>query len=187
MDAMQLLHSRASNARLTEPAPDEATLRRCLEAAVRAPDHGLLHPYRFHLVRGEARKVLGQLLAAAHKARAPEATPEILEQQSKKPLRAPLIIVVGAVLEDHPKVPPIEQILCAGAAAQNILLALHAQGFAGIWRTGPLAYDDRVKAAFGLQPKDALVGFIYAGTPQAKAPTFERPSVSDHLHEWQGP
>lgn len=184
---MHLLHSRASLGRLGDPAPDDATLQRCFQAALRAPDHGLLHPYRFHLVRGEARAALGELLASAYKARTPDATPEMVEQQSKKALRAPLIIVVSALIKDHPKVPPIEQILCAGAAAQNILLALHAQGFAGIWRTGPLAYDERVKAGFGLEPKDALVGFIYAGTAQAEAPSFERPSVGEHLLEWRGP
>src|SRR5687768_4861849 len=55
MDAIELLLTRASNGKLTEPAPDPETLRIALGAAVRAPDHAGLQPFRFCVVRGEAR------------------------------------------------------------------------------------------------------------------------------------
>lgn len=186
MDAMHLLLSRASNGRLTEPAPDDSALAQCFAAAVRAPDHGLLRPFRFHVIRGDARHALGQLMGAAHKARNPDASADAVEQQSKKALRAPLIIVVSAVVQDHPKVPRIEQVLAAGAAAQNILLALAAQGYAAIWRTGPVAYDQAAKAAFGLRADDALVALLYVGTPQSPPPPLERPVASELVQEWPG-
>jgi nitroreductase len=188
MDAIELLLTRASAGKLREPAPDETTLQRAFAAALRAPDHGLLRPWRFQLIRGEARERFGELMRACLLARKPEALPEELDKEQRKPLRAPLIIVVSARIQPgHPKVPAIEQVLSAGAAAQNILLALHAQGYAGMWRTGPAAYDPAVKRALGLAEHDAIVGFVYCGTQAAPAPDIARPAPAAHVEEWRAP
>jgi nitroreductase len=186
MDAIELLRSRASNGKLTDPAPDTDSLRFALEAAARAPDHGTLRPWRVHLVRGEAREKLGALMAEAARKQNPSASAEELDKTRAKALRAPLIIVVSAVVQAHPKIPAIEQILAAGAAAQNILLALHARGYAAMWRTGGPTYDADVKKAFGLRAEDALVAFIYAGTAKQPAPNMHRPSPDDFTREWSG-
>jgi nitroreductase len=184
MDAIDLLLTRASNGKLGDPAPDDETLRLALQAAVRAPDHGLLRPWRFQLIRGAAREQLGRVMRDALAQRQPSASPQELDREQAKPLRAPLLIVVAALLQESQKAPPIEQILSAGAAAQNILLALHARGYAGMWRTGPAAYDPKVKQALGFEAKDAIVGFIYAGTPRAAPPALPRPEPL--VHEWSG-
>jgi nitroreductase len=186
MDAIELLLSRSSNGKLQEPGPDPETLRIALEAAVRAPDHAALRPLRYRLVRGEARVKLGAVLASALERRKPGAPPEALQKARNNPLRAPLVIVVGAHVQAHPKVPAVEQLLSAGAAVHAILLALHARGFAGIWRTGELAYDDGVKAALGFAPSDAIVGFVYAGTPALAAPALKRPLPEELGSEWTG-
>jgi len=187
MDATELLLTRASNGKLTEPAPDDETLRLALQAAVRAPDHAALQPVRFCLVRGEARARLGQVFADAQQRRAPNGPVEAVEKARKNPLRAPLMIVVAARVQAHPKVPEIEQVLSAGAAAHAILLALHARGFAGIWRTGDAAYDPTVKAALGLAASDAIIGFIYCGTPNAATPAIKRPLPEALTTEWTAP
>jgi len=187
MEATELLLTRASNGKLTEPAPDADTLSLALAAAVRAPDHAGLVPFRFGLVRGEARLRLGEVLAAAQLRRDPNGPPEKVEKARKNPLRAPLLIVVSAQLKDHPKVPHVEQLLSAGAAAHAILLALHARGFAGMWRTGDAAYDDDVKVALGLAKTDAIVGFLYCGTASAPAPAIKRPLPESVTREWTGP
>ena len=186
MDALELLRTRASNGKLTEPAPDVETLRFALEAAARAPDHNALRPWRVHLVRGDARHKLGELMAATARKQKPDLSAEELDKTRNKALRAPLIIVVSAVVQPHPKVPAMEQILAAGAAAQNILLALHARGFSAMWRTGGPAYDPDVKRAFGLKAEDAVVAFIYAGTAKQPAPPMQRPSPDDFAREWSG-
>jgi len=94
-------------------------------------------------------------------------------------------LVVAAIVESHPKVPAVEQLLSAGTAAHAILLALQARGFAGIWRTGDSAYDPEVKRAFGLREQDAIVGFLYAGTPKQPAPDSNRPVPEAFVHEWK--
>jgi nitroreductase len=116
----------------------------------------------------------------------PNLSAEDYDKTRRKALRAPLIIVVSAIVKENPKVPAIEQVLTAGAAAQNILLALFARGYSAMWRTGGPAYDEDVKRAFGLRAEDALVAFIYAGTAKQPAPDMHRPSPDDFAREWLG-
>lgn len=187
MNAIELLTTRTSNGKLTEPAPDLETLRLAYLAATRAPDHKALRPYRVFEVRGDARLRLGELMAATEKKKRPAATSDELERTRAKALRAPLILVVAAVIEAHPKVPAVEQILAAGNAAHAILYTLQAQGFSGIWRTGDSAYDIDVKGAFGLRDQDAIIGFIYAGTAKQPAPDSVRPVPSAFVREWGTP
>ncbi len=182
-----MLLTRASNGRLSEPAPDEDTLQLVLRAAQRAPDHGVLRPWRFQLIRGQARARLGAVMRQALLQRKPGADEAELSKEERKPLRAPLLIVVSARVREHPKAPALEQVLSAGCAAQNILLGLHARGYAGMWRTGAPAYDAGVKRALGLDEQDAIVAFIYAGTPAAPTPTVPRPEPKDYITEWTGP
>lgn len=186
MDAMELLSTRASNAKLGEPAPDDATLEAIFEAALRAPDHALLRPWKILVVRGEARARLGDVFARALGDREPDAAEEAIERARRKPLRAPLLIVVAATPKEHPKAPEIEQILSAGAVAHGILLGLHARGYAGMWRTGAPAYDPAVKTALGLRSEDHIVGFLYAGTAAVDPPRIERPKPADHVARWDG-
>jgi Nitroreductase len=64
--ALQLLDARRSvpSLELGEPGPDDATLLRMLQSAVRVPDHGKLVPFRFLRIAGDARHALGEFLAA---------------------------------------------------------------------------------------------------------------------------
>lgn len=186
MDAMELLRTRASNGKLDAPAPDEATLNEILEAALRAPDHAALRPWRILVLRGEAREALGEVFARAALAREPGLDEEKLARNRRKPLRAPLLLVVAATPVAHPKAPEIEQVLSAGALAHGILLGLQAKGYAGMWRTGAPAYDPQVKEALGLRGEDHIVAFLYAGTPTTPAPEMARPTVATHVELWRG-
>lgn len=185
MEAIELLHTRESSPRLGDPAPGESALAAILKAAARAPDHGRLRPWRFVVIRGEARDRFGEVMAESLKARQPDATADMLARERAKPLRAPLIVAVGARIQAGGKIPEIEQILSAGAAAQNIMLAAHALGYGATWKTGDPAYDATVKAALGLQATDAIVGFLYLGTRAGGPSPLPRPAPEDFVTEWK--
>jgi len=187
MDAIEALTTRASPLQLTDPGPDRGALDVMLRAAAKAPDHGRLHPWRFLVIAGAARDRLGEVLAAALREREPGLPEAVIEKEKLKPRRAPLLVVVAARLRDNKKIPPVEQIISAGAAAQNILVAAHAQGFGGFWRTGPAAYDNRIKTALGLEASDSIVGFLYLGTPAVPAPQTPAPDLAELVTEWRGP
>jgi nitroreductase len=187
MQAIDVLLKRRSPKTLIDPAPDEGALGLLLECAARAPDHGRLRPWRFIVIRGAARERLGELMAKQLLRKLPAATAETLQRERQKALRAPLIVVVAAVCNPDARIPAIEQILAAGAAAQNMMLAATALGFGAMWKTGDAAYDGAVKVALGLAAEDAIVGFLYLGTvPADSLPAPARTPWQDRVSDWSG-
>jgi nitroreductase len=184
--AVELLLARRSTGQLEAPAPEGPELDLILDAGLRAPDHGHLRPWRFVLIRGPARAGLGTLLAEATLARDPSAAPALVERYRSWPLRMPLLIGVGTRLRPGHPVPEVEQLLSAGAAAMNMLNAIHLLGFGGIWVTGANAYDDCVNAQLGFTAPDRLVGFLAVGTPKAPPVGAPRPERAAHVVEWTG-
>ena len=164
MQAIDALLTRRSARALREPAPDEGALGLILASAARAPDHGRLRPWRFVVVRGAARTRFGDLLADHLRRAHPASDANTLQRERLKAFRAPLIVVVAARCNPALKIPVIEQVLSAGAAAHAMMLAAFALGFNAMWKTGGAAYDASVKVAIGLEADDAIVGFMYLGT-----------------------
>jgi nitroreductase len=168
---LDAIRTRRSYGRLTEPAPTEEHLRQMLEAAVAAPDHGELKPWRFTLLRGAGLDAFGEVLEEAYFRRCTDSgsapVPAKAQKERTKLNRAPLVVVVSAARQPSEKIPWVDQRDAAVAASQNLLLAAHALGYGAMWRTGAPCEDDYVKKALGLTPDDAIVGFVYVGTPHA--------------------
>src|SRR5438309_2366386 len=102
------LLTRASAADFDEPGPDDEAIRLILSAAVCAPDHGKLRPWRFFVIQGAARTRLSELFAGALARREPAASEAQLAKERAKPMRSPLTIaVVARVVEGH-KIPVLE-------------------------------------------------------------------------------
>ncbi len=189
MPTLDFLQKRASiPARyLEDPAPNADQLSEILTAGLAAPDHAALRPWRFIEIRGDARHALSTVFTEAALRDNPETPADKLERIAEKPLRSPLIIVVVATITgNHPKTPEWEQIVSAGAATQQIMLAANALGFGAIWLTGPNATHPHVKAALAVPEKDQIVGFVYLGTSSIKPPSPKRPALEHHLSQWQG-
>lgn len=183
---IDLLMARRSALALRGPGPDHAALERMLETAMCAPDHGKLRPWRFIIVESEARNDLGTVLADALRRRDTAATEAACEREQAKPLRAPLILIVTANVRERRSVPPVEQIISAGIAAGNILLAAHSLGYGAMWRTGEAAYDPYVHAALGLGASECIVGFLYLGTPEIMPPARAGVALDGYVSHWTG-
>ena len=169
---------------LAEPAPDEATLLRLLQSAVRVPDHGKRTPWRFLAIRGDARHALGERLAARGLERDPEAGDAAVEKDRKRFAHAPLVVTVIARLGPDEKIPEQERLLSAGCVCFALLQAAQAAGFGAQWLTGWPAYDADVARWLGLGEHEHVAGFIHIGTPKLDAPERERPDARDLLTEW---
>ncbi len=190
MDIVEFLKTRGSTPWrvLGEPGPSDEEIREFLEAAVAVPDHGAVRPWRFFVVQGEAREAMGEVFTRAILKRKPDADAATAEKDHDRMRRVPLLIVVAAsITEGHPKVPPSEQLVSAGLAAQSILLAAQARGYGGVILTGDHAYDPVVKAALGLKDKDEIAGFVYIGTPEGKMRPKKRPDAARFTRDWAGP
>lgn len=181
--AMAALLQRNSSAKLTEPAPSGDALEQIYHAALRAPDHAGLRPWRFITIQGASLDKLGELFVKS-KLEQQDLTAEKQDKLFKNPRRAPLIIAPVVHLQEHPKVPEIEQWLSVGAAVQNILLAVEAQGYAAFWRSGSVTFDETVKQGLGLANNEQLAGFIYIGSRHGKLKPLPEHSLADYVRQW---
>jgi nitroreductase len=183
-DILRFLQNRNSSPRLAAPAPSEEEMQAIFRAATRVPDHAWLRPWRFITIADERRREFGAVLREALLRRNPDADAAAQAKASAAPLRAPLLVVVVATLKEHPKVPPIEQRLSAGCAAQAILLGAEALGYAGVWRTGDAAFDRFVMAQLGLAESEEIIGFLYLGTREGPAKSIPELNTADFVTSW---
>ncbi|GAA0789151.1 nitroreductase family protein [Marinobacterium sediminicola] len=185
MEALDALINRVSSPRLEGPAPSSEQLEQLLKAALRAPDHGALRPWRFIITEGEGLVKLGRLYADAARADDPELADARYEKYCNMPLRAPMVITVVAVTSDHPKVPISEQLISAGCAAHSITQVAYAMGLGAMWRTGEMAYHPRVKQGLGLLEGEEIVGYLYLGqkSRDREAPQL---AIEEFVTRWQG-
>ena len=196
MDALEAIFARRSVGRLVAPGPAGDDLRIILEAAGAAPDHGELRPWKLVVLEGEAKAAFGTVLADSYVARCEalgaSPTEGQLTKERTKLGRAPVVLVVAAVHRHSEKIPWEEQFAAAAAAAQNALLAATALGYGSMWRTGDAAFDLHVKKALGLGPHDAIVGFLYLGTPAEgsakppRRPDLAAPQFEGVVERWEG-
>ena len=178
-----LLNRKSTPPRLMDDqGPSPADVQDMMCAAMTAPDHGAIRPWRFVIIEGEDRAMLGQVFAEALRRRDPNATEEAIAKEVGRPLRAPTVIAILArVTLDRPNVPPVEQIVAAGCAAQNMLLAAEAKGFGAILLTGKNAQDSHVKAFFDMKNEDEIIGFLYVGRAAGPVPDKERMAPEGYI------
>jgi nitroreductase len=131
------------------------TVEELLELARWAPNHHVTQPWRFRVVGPETRERLKE-------AAGPEAAVKLD--------RAPTLIVSSAVLTGDPQCDE-EDLHAAGVATYIVLLAAHARGLAGYWRTPAVLRTPEGRAAVGLGEGERFVGLIHLGEPrQGKEP-----------------
>jgi nitroreductase len=167
---------------MAEPAPNDAQLRQILGAAQRAADHDRLRPWRFFVVRpADYETFYDQLAAAATRVQGDPARYAQNREKYRMTARAPLLVVAAAKIDATKKVAPIEQAFAAAGAAQLVLNAAHALGYAGFLFSGAGVFDTAFKASFGLEPTDHLIGFICLGTPAG--PGKPGPSAAETVRQ----
>lgn len=177
---------RSAKARdLIAPGPDSSELDRILQIAARTPDHGKLAPWRFVVVPQDARDALAAGIVDAYRAEKPEAGRLEIEAMDQFARQAPTLVVVLASPKVESHIPLWEQELSVGAAAMNLLHAVHASGYAGCWLTGWAAYSDRVRDLFGAAPEQ-VAGFIFIGTPGRPLDERPRPDMAKTVSVWAG-
>ena len=143
-----------------------------------APDHGALRPWRFVLIRGEAiGKLADVAIGAVKRSGDPRMTPEKEKSVREWMAAVPLFIAVAQkIAHDNTKIPEQEQLLATGAAAMNLLNAVHMLGYGAFWSTGMGTYVEDVQNALGLDSLDyRFLGYLAVGTPACAVPQATRP------------
>jgi len=172
-----LLSRRSGSAKTMKGAgPNADQLRKILAAGVRVPDHGKLTPWRFIVFEGEGRVRMGAILAECIAAER-ETSPERVEQERARFLRAPLVIAVVSRARELLPIPVWEQQLSAGAVCMTMVIAAHALGFVANWVTEWCAYHPKVLERIGLKPTERIAGYLYIGHPAEPLEDRPRPAL----------
>ncbi len=191
MDIIESIAARRSLGKMRPDAPPRDLIERVLQAGVHAPNHYDTQPWRFFVLINDARAEFGEALAQALSRRMGEVDPAqreaLLKGERHKPMRSPVLIVVGVQSESDDPMTRREDLQAASASLQNMLLAAHSLGLAALWRTGDGAYDDSVKAHFGLRPADEIAGILYLGyADESFGPAPARQRDFADKTEWRG-
>jgi len=168
---------------LAEPGPSDEHLALMAQAALRAPDHAELVPWRFKLVRGAAKEGMAALFADA--ALAAGKGEEGAALDAERALKPPMTVAVVARIDlGHPQVPAHEQWAAVGGAIANFMTAAHLLGYGGKMLSGAKVRNPAIAAAF-CEPGETLVGWIALGTPVRKpAGPARKPAPAEVLIEW---
>ena len=179
-DTIRLLQARRSAPApiLRGPAPTAAETDAMLALASRVPDHGKIAPWRFIVFAGDGRARAGAIIAAVYAAAHPEADAKRLGVERDR-FAAPLVVGVVSRAAPHFKVPEWEQVLSAGAACMNLIVAANAMGFATAWLTEWYAYDREVLEGFGFAADEKVAGFIHIGQAPEPREDRVRPAIAE--------
>lgn len=161
------------------PGPTPAEMDTILTLAARVPDHGKLAPWRFIVFEGEARARAGDVIAEVYAKDNPEAPASRLDIERRRLQHAPSVVAIVSRAAPHGKIPEWEQVMSAGAASMNLVVAANALGFATAWLTEWFSYDPRVAVALGLAPPERLAGFVHMGRPTVAVEDRVRPVMAD--------
>lgn len=161
MDVETAIRTRRTHKAFAPEALPREQLEELLELAGWAPNHNLTVPWRFRVVGPGA-------LARLKQAAGPEGAAKLD--------RCPTLVVVSAAPADDP-VQAEEDLNATAVAAYIVLLAAHARGLAGYWRTPGLLREPAGRAAVGLAEGERFVGLLHLGFPRQEKPVPPRPST----------
>lgn len=185
---LHTLFSRRSAKYVQAPGPTADELALILQAAVCAPDHGAVRPWRFKLIQGADIPALIDVGIQAGLA-AGSPLPEHKIQTARKWLaKVPVMIAVGCAPDPRGRIREQESLLSVGAAVMNMLNAAHSLGYCGFWSTGMGTYLEGVGEALGFDALDMrFMGYVSIGTPIDPLPEKQRPDYRDFVSEWHVP
>ncbi len=192
MNAQQLLEviqgrTSASLKQMEAPGPTAEELKLIVEAAAAAPDHGRLHPFRIMEIPTNMREALGLLFVKNVEQKQEEPSEEALNKAREKAHRGPsLLVLIGCFHgTDETRIPEYEQMLCAGAALQNIVLVAHALGYSSRITSGETARSDIFHKGLGLAENEEFLCFISLGKVAVERLAKGRQEAEEILSVWK--
>jgi nitroreductase len=165
-----------------EPVPREA-VERLIRAASAAPSSMNEQPWTFYCCEGEMRARLGMLVAQTTihlseymEVLGPKRYEEAVEWFSALG-NAPLLIAVGCPNPDS-DLTAINRYVSIGAALENLLLTVTAEGLAACSFTLSYWVREEIAELLGLPPEQSIVTIVAVGYP-GDTPSVSPPRRSD--------
>ncbi len=170
---------------LPQPELTREQVETIIEAATWAPNHHLTEPWRFVVLMGDERRKLGDAMSTALSSSVNNPTPERLENERTKPLTASVVVALISSPITRDNVVPQEEMVAAGAALQNMLLAAHSIGIGSMVRTSPHVYSETMRKFFEMGQSESIVGLVYLGYIAEPAVPARRAGMAGKV-DWRG-
>ena len=183
--ALLALRRSASAQQLTVPGPDDDELADLLRLAARVPDHGKMAPWRFVVLKGEAKAAFVERLRAIAAAR-PDAGKA---GAALGKIATPPVCVAVLSVPRHGAKPVWEQQASAAAACMALLIAAEAMGYGANWISDWYGEDPDALRLLGADPAadpaPRLTGWIMLGTPAEPPLERARPDMAAVATVWR--
>lgn len=167
---------------MVAPGPDAQQLALAAQAALRAPNHGRLQPWRLVTIAEAQRPALAALFEQF--ARDAGKSEEEVATERERAWNGPVLVAwVARIDNDVAKVPPHEQWICVGAAMANFMNAVHSMGYGAKILSGRKCQHPALVQAF-CEEGEQLVGFTCIGTATKPPEPREKDEVGPRLSSW---
>ncbi len=157
------------------PVPD-TVIEAALEAGHLAPCHKLTWPWRFTVVSGATRERIPGIALEVKLRKSRLSAEQVAALEAKVGNPGGLIVV--SLRRCEAPFRAREDYAAAACAIQNMLLAIHAQGYGAKWGTGELTRAPQTYTLLGIdEAVEEIIGFVWLGVP-AEVPAIPRPELS---------
>jgi nitroreductase len=188
MDAIDAIQRRTSVRRFRPDSVSRDTIQRLLDSAVRAPNHKLTEPWRFAVLRGDARAGYAEIRAGHRLKRFTDpASAEALagvEKVRREALETPAFIVVMCK-ESPDEITREEDYAAAMMAIANMMIAAESLELGTYLRTGGVMREPVLADLIGLPEGFRVVGILSLGYPAETDPPRRRRPAAE-LTQWLG-
>jgi nitroreductase len=184
MDALEAIRTRRSIKQFTDRPVRREEIELLLDAVVRAPNHRMTQPWRFHVLGPEARRAYGEALGKrkAKRVEEPEGARAVAEKVAATHAALPAMIAVSTALDEKPEIRE-EDYAAAMMGVENLLLAALDLGLGTHLKTGAVMDDPRARAAVGVPEGERIVAVIHLGEP-ADVPEAKPRRPAAELTTW---
>lgn len=157
----------------------KAVIEQILESANDAPTHKLTQPWRFTVIRNEAKTKLGVELQKIYKAIIP--SEKFLQKKydsfAVKTAQAECLIAINVQFSG--KIAEWEEVAATACAVQNMALTAEALNVGAYWSTPPLIAG--LGDFLGLVENEKCYGLFYMGYHEEEPRTSNRTSMAEKV------
>ncbi|MGA2112119.1 MAG: nitroreductase family protein [Anaerolineales bacterium] len=195
----QILRARRSVRRFDAEPIEREVLLRLIEAATLAPSAHNSQPWRFAVLTDSGtRRRLGKAMGEAFRSdlesegRPPEEIARAVGRSRQRLEQAPAAIVIALSLRDADRYADARRqdaehtmaVQGAALAAENLLLAAHAEGLGSCWVCWPLFCPDLVSRELNLPADWEPLAMVLVGRPAQPVPPAQR-QPPDQIMVWR--
>ena len=206
MDLFEAIQGRKSIRRFKQTPVPEGDIKKILDAGRWAPSANNTQPWSFIVIKDKAvlkdmaeavREMIDRMIPFAENEKQAQRLAAYKSNYYTFFENAPVVIAVcmeaydagtdkllakmGCSADDVKRLRPLPGLQSVAAAIQNMLLAIHAQGYGSCWMTGPLVAQDAFEKLLGYGKEKFITALLPVGVPDENPPARPRKQLEEMM------